>query len=111
MTDRRTELENRLSEALDGGGCIEEIPVPNFRLLLQLAVALLVLTVVELFVPDDARALSWALWGLGAALCAVAVVVMVAPYVRRYLADRRVKVLTEELLRIQASEGGDTDRR
>jgi hypothetical protein len=111
MTDRRTALETTLTEALDGEGCLEDYPLPNVRLLLLIAVAAFVLTSIRLFVPEDAQALLWALWVIGAALCVAFVVVLAVPYVRRYLADRRVKVLTEELLRVQAGEGGDTDRR
>lgn len=110
MTDRKTELENRLMEALDGDGCHADYPVPNVRVLFPLVVAFLVCMLGGMFVPEDARVLAWAFWVGEVAIVVAFVAVVAVPYVRRYLADRRVKVLTEELIRVQADEGDNPQR-
>ncbi|ORJ97510.1 hypothetical protein A6F55_21350 [Prescottella equi] len=110
MTDRRTELENRLMEALDGDGSHAAYPLPNGRVLFSLAVAFLVCMLVGMFVPDDARVLAWAFWVVEVATVVAFVAVVAVPYVRRYLAERRIKVLTEEHIRVQAGEGDDPQR-
>lgn len=110
MTDRKTALENKLTEALDGEGCHADYPLPNFRIVFPLVVAMLACMLIGMFVPEDARVVAWAFWAAELAIVVAFVGVCVAPFVRRYLADRRIKVLTEELLRVQASEGDDLQR-
>ncbi|NKS55643.1 hypothetical protein GS500_23765 [Rhodococcus hoagii] len=110
MTDRKAALENKLTEALDGEGCHADHPLPNFRILFPLAVAMLACMLIGMFVPEDAHVVAWAFWVAQVAIVVAFVAVVAVPYVRRYLADRRIKVLTEELIRAQDSEGDDPQR-
>ncbi|MCD7053136.1 hypothetical protein [Prescottella equi] len=110
MTDRRTELEYTLTEAIKEQQLRDDRPLPDVRLLFPLAVAFLVCMLIGMFVPEDARVVAWAFWVAQVAIVVAFVGVCIAPFVRRYLADRRIKVLTEELIRVQAGEGDDLQR-